>query len=54
MTDEMIEMYNEIQALEAIIANIGFYPCDPDALYALEQAKKELKEVRSRFEGLRN
>lgn len=52
--DELIELYNEIQGLEAVIESIGYYPDNPDAFHAREQAKQDLEEVRSRYEYLQN
>lgn len=49
--DEMIEIYNEITGLEAVIASIGEYPCDPEAFRALGENKQALKKARALYEA---
>lgn len=43
--DEMIDLYNEVIGLEAVLDSIGDYPCDPDAFRSREQAREELREA---------
>lgn len=43
--DEMIDLYNEVIGLEAVLDSIGDYPCDPDAFRSREQVREELREA---------